>query len=424
MNTIKSLFSFLRNPKDEKDTESLFSTKMKIFALLFGFEVFVMILLAGVINLLDSSGLVDLSEHELGDMMESLPIYVMLLMGVVIIPVLEECIFRFFLRYERNIVLRMIAKITNEEKVLNSWKNNYRFIFYFSAFCFGYAHIFNFGTLSTNVILFSPLLILPQFFMGSVAGYLRVRFGFIWSCALHFCHNLLFIGGAFLAMNTAIEKASISNEKYDMKIEEIALSNIKEKSIDISYQESPDSLELVLIKNYDTEALMKYLLEDKQLNLDIQEKKIRGLKYNIEFTKKEENINPRSEILREFKNLYNIEINTENRMEEAWELIVIDSALLLEHIQIDSSRSFGIEGHPFELKSTFKNFNLKQISFSLNRTYDEYIFTNVDTNKKYNMTLPMKDFQQTKETLKNKYGIELNAEEKNISYTTIRKAGK
>jgi membrane protease YdiL (CAAX protease family) len=419
--TIQSLFSFLRNPKDEKDTDASLLNKLKTFALLFCFEVFVMLLLVGVINLLDSSGLVDLSGHELEGMMEELPIIAMLLMGVVAVPFLEELIFRLALKYERNIPLRLIANAVGEEKIRDFWNKNYRLIFYFSALCFGYAHIFNFGTLSTSVLLFSPILILPQFFMGSVAGFLRVRFGFMWSYALHFCHNLLFLGGVFLAMNTAIEKVNISNDKYDIKIEEIALSNIKENSRTNSFGSTSDSLETEILKNYNMDHLLTYLLDQKPINLEIQTEKIKGLKYNIEFTEKVQGVNKKDIMLEEFKDAYDIEIEMESRIEEIWELVLIDSALLLEHIRLDSSRSHGVEGNPLTLESTFKNYTLKNISTSLNKFYDENIFTNINTGEKFDLTLATNDFQKLKDELKNKYGIEFIASEKGITYTVIKK---
>lgn len=419
---LKSLFSFLRNPKDEKDHNASFSSKVKVFGLLFCFEVLVMILLAGLINFLDSSGLVDLSEHELGNMMEELPIILMLLMGVVCVPFLEELIFRLFLKYERNLPAQLLGKVIGEEKMLGFWHKNYRFIFYFSALAFGYAHIFNFGTLSTTILLFSPILILPQFFMGSVAGYLRVKFGFMWSYALHFFHNLLFIGGAFLAMNVAVEKVDISNEKYDIKIEEIALSNIKEKSITTSFSDTSDSLETEIIENYNTNDLMLYLLDNTASNMDIQHQGIKNFKFNIEFEAKEAGIDKRAAILNEFKEAYDIAIDTENREEKEWEMVLRDSSLLFKYLHDENYESFGIKGNPFKGKNEYSNFSIDKIANSLQRHYKKSIISHIEVDQKFDMTLTINDFSTLKDELKNKYGIEFLTSGKNITYTIIKKA--
>ena len=420
--TIQSLFLFLKNPKDEKDTAASFPSKLKTFSLLFGFEIFVMLLLVGLINLLDSSGLIDLGEHELGDMMENLPIVAMLLMGVVVVPFLEELIFRLALKYERNIPLRLIGKAVGEEKTRNFWDKNYRLIFYFSALCFGYAHIFNFGTLSTSILLFSPILILPQFFMGSVAGYLRVKFGFMWSYALHFCHNLLFIGGAFLAMNTAVEKVNISNAQYDVKIEEIAMSNIKEHSRMSLFSDDSDSLETEVLKNYNAADLFTYLLDND--NIDIQHKGVKNLKYNIEFSEKKADINKKESILNEFKAAYQIKIEEENRLVKQWKMVIADSSALFKYLHNDAYESFGIKGNPFTGETEYSNFNLVQIANFLNKTYDKNIITDIEIDQKFDLTVPINDFKKLKEVLKNKYGIEFTSSGENITYTVIKKAEK
>ena len=53
-------------------------------------------------------------------------------------------------------------------------------------------HISNFE-MTKQVLLFSPLLVAPQISVGFLLGYIRVRFGLIWSMALHACYNMVLI---------------------------------------------------------------------------------------------------------------------------------------------------------------------------------------------------------------------------------------
>jgi len=71
------------------------------------------------------------------------------------------------------------------------------YIFYASAMIFGYVHFSNFsGNMQWYWI---PLLIIPQFMMGLVMGYARLRFGMYSNIALHAVNNLI-PGLAMLAM--------------------------------------------------------------------------------------------------------------------------------------------------------------------------------------------------------------------------------
>jgi len=63
------------------------------------------------------------------------------------------------------------------------------YIFYASAMIFGYVHFSNFtGDMKWFWI---PLLIIPQFMMGLVMGYARLRFGMLSNIMLHAVNNLI-----------------------------------------------------------------------------------------------------------------------------------------------------------------------------------------------------------------------------------------
>ncbi|MEM9535550.1 MAG: CPBP family intramembrane glutamic endopeptidase [Cyanobacteria bacterium P01_E01_bin.45] len=61
-----------------------------------------------------------------------------------------------------------------------------RSIFYISAILFGAIHITNY---SGRVWALMPLLVLPQFILGLFLGFVRVRYGFGWAIFAHGFHN-------------------------------------------------------------------------------------------------------------------------------------------------------------------------------------------------------------------------------------------
>jgi len=64
---------------------------------------------------------------------------------------------------------------------------------------------------------------MPQFIVGLLIGYLRLRYGLKWGIYLHSLHNLIFIGTSLIFLAGPIEKVNTVNEKYSLKIEEVGL---------------------------------------------------------------------------------------------------------------------------------------------------------------------------------------------------------
>ncbi len=68
--------------------------------------------------------------------------------------------------------------------------NHYKQIFYLSAVLFGLIHIFNFTGITGYNLIFTPLLVLPQIFMGFILAYIRVNYGFKYGVLFHATVNI------------------------------------------------------------------------------------------------------------------------------------------------------------------------------------------------------------------------------------------
>lgn len=71
-------------------------------------------------------------------------------------------------------------------------KKYFKLIFYTFAIAFGLVHLSNFE-ITTNVLLLAPILVAPQIILGGYLGFIRVRFGLIWSILLHASYNAFFV---------------------------------------------------------------------------------------------------------------------------------------------------------------------------------------------------------------------------------------
>jgi len=70
------------------------------------------------------------------------------------------------------------------------WENNGKLIFFLLLFSFTLRHLDNY-VLTSTVLLFSPILLLPQFISGVFFSFVRVRFGFVYSIFFHMMINLI-----------------------------------------------------------------------------------------------------------------------------------------------------------------------------------------------------------------------------------------
>ncbi|RUT72821.1 CPBP family glutamic-type intramembrane protease [Ancylomarina longa] len=76
------------------------------------------------------------------------------------------------------------------------------YIFYLFMLSFGLLHILNFTftKISFWIVLISPLLVAPQIVLGSILGFIRMRFGFFYSVLFHTLVNL--IGTLFIILHS------------------------------------------------------------------------------------------------------------------------------------------------------------------------------------------------------------------------------
>lgn len=177
--TFHELISYLKNPVLEKDLNQDNSYRFKKFGHLLVISILTGFLLMPLLILIEHLGLVDMNDHAMEKLMKSMPKYLIFIIGVVMAPLLEELFFR--------------APLT-----LFQGKKVFKIMFYVFAILFGLVHITNF-TLTQNVLLLTPVLVLPQTILGGYLGFIRVRFGLIWSILLHACYNAFFLSFSLLS---------------------------------------------------------------------------------------------------------------------------------------------------------------------------------------------------------------------------------
>ncbi len=181
--TVNELFEFIKSPVLEADENIKFSYRLKKFFSIFIISLITSFFLTMLISILEEAGFISTEAHAVENIFQKEgPVY-FFFFAVIIAPLIEEMIFRAPLTLFKN-------------------KKGFKIAFYTFAIAFGFIHIANYE-ITTNILLFSPLLIAPQIFAGFYFGFIRVKFGLVWSIALHATYNA-FLLSIFLLAKDAI----------------------------------------------------------------------------------------------------------------------------------------------------------------------------------------------------------------------------
>jgi len=217
------LLTFLKQPLYFKKTAIDWSDFFKLYFIL----VIIIIVLSPVITLLKIW--LDIKEENL-----NLSDFIVFIGMVVIAPITEEIIFRLILRptytniilfslfaflgfafsiYKHNVPMMIssffIAGIfalilSGRKKIVKTQFiiiRHYKLFFYFSCILFGLVHVFNNGHVTVGILLAAPILVLPQFICGGFLGFVRIKYGLIYSILFHSLINL--IPAIFMLMSVA-----------------------------------------------------------------------------------------------------------------------------------------------------------------------------------------------------------------------------
>jgi membrane protease YdiL (CAAX protease family) len=75
-----------------------------------------------------------------------------------------------------------------KDKISQFGKDHFQYVFYFFVVGFGFIHIRNYNFTLIN-LLFIWLITMPQIIAGFTMGYIRVKYGILWSIFLHCVNN-------------------------------------------------------------------------------------------------------------------------------------------------------------------------------------------------------------------------------------------
>lgn len=258
---LSAFFNYLKAPVEHFHEQLNFENKQKIFTILFLAELFFTLsIVIPVLYLVDY--ILPLKYTELTD---DYNVYLIIILGVIAAPLIEEFIFRFPLKWKRNYIFQMLNSLSSENSLQKFWNKHYHYFFYFFAIAFGFVHLLNFDNeLTFTFLLLSPFIVLSQLVAGFTFGYIRNRLGFFSAIAYHGLFNFILLIVPYLVYhNTELFKI----EEKDLKIE---ATYLEYKEIGKSYctiDEKNDTIYNLEAKNMEFKHLMEVVFK-KNLKSD------------------------------------------------------------------------------------------------------------------------------------------------------------
>ena len=255
---------FLRRPNDEQINLN-FQNKLKYLFILLLFEIIFLLIIVLPLNLgIDKLTNIKESKFDYSD-----TLFHSVLLMVVIIPLFEELIFRYILRYQGF-----------KTKFLEKTTRNYIFPFlvYGLSISFGLLHISNYLNEDKLFLFLSPLIIISQLFGGFIITFIRVRLNFVWGVFYHWVWNFLFVIFIPIIENQFSKPFAEYTSNHNITISEQVFFN-KEVKQTLKIDTSNTKLHKVKINQYSLQHVLdtiygkdKYYVDDVLINLHYNSK--------------------------------------------------------------------------------------------------------------------------------------------------------
>lgn len=218
-NYLIELYKFYKNPKDEriKDYSLNKNIKYVLYTSLVDFGIF--LLLFPFLHYLLEHNLIP-EDIEKISYKDNTVISSIIIISV-LVPIIEEIIFRLPLRYNRFYALFMSSKI---------WNYIFKVLIYSIPFIFGIVHLNNYGEITLSLLKIAPILVGSQIIGGYLFTFLRVRFNFISAVISHCLWN--FSITIYLLITSSFEKPySQTTENYDVKIKYFEYNDLEKQKL-------------------------------------------------------------------------------------------------------------------------------------------------------------------------------------------------
>lgn len=399
-------------------TEQPFSSKLKQFFTVYLLNLIAVFLVMALMGLAD--GIIPkelIEENKVGEMLDTMPVWLVFLFAAVLAPLWEELVFRFPLKYRAWVIHTLIALLciialgiiiykgtfaakiafgslvvilaalysVFNKKIMNLfqnlWTNKFPIVFYVFTLAFALIHLGNYP-LSWATVLWFPVLVLPQFVIGLFLGYVRVKLGIGWSIAFHAMHNAIFVGVFLLGTSAGFEPVKVDNKEYKLTVEP------SEKTV---FDEMTSILgsDSIVIKNNDFKLCLSLLLDKDLKYVEVDNSVKAEERLNIVYVKKgkaqSDEKAARAAVLSEMKKAYLFTVENSTKEVDSYEFTIVDIKKLDSYKSKTPNSSYSFDRKQISIK----NAEMEWIANYVNSQYSDVEFvTTVKGGEKYTLEYP------------------------------------
>lgn len=215
------LFNFYKNPKDLRIKNYTLIKNIKYILYTFLADLSLTLIFFPFLYLLSKNNLIPEDFERINYTDNTLLKSLMVI--AVFVPLLEEIIFRFPIRYNKLYRYFISAKV---------WDFLFKILVYIIPLLFGFVHLSNFGDLTLPLILMSPVLIGSQIIGGYLYTFLRVKFNFASAVVTHMLWNLVLSLGVIFLLS--VEKPFQQNDQdLSIEIKQFEYNNLESQNLTI-----------------------------------------------------------------------------------------------------------------------------------------------------------------------------------------------
>lgn len=214
-NILLDVYYFIKNPNDQRIENWTLKKNIYYVLAILGFDIIInAFIYLPLIYFLDK---IEPILHQTRIDYDNNTFLQILLITVILVPIIEEFIFRYLLRYET-----IFHKIINRHK----WNLLFKILVYTSIILFGLLHSSNYENSSTFFYCVLPIIVSTQLIGGIFLTFLRVRFNFLTSVISHVLWNglITIVPIILLVFEKPYERIT---EDYTLKIENLYYNTSK-----------------------------------------------------------------------------------------------------------------------------------------------------------------------------------------------------
>jgi len=226
-------------------------------------------------------------------------------------------------------------------------------------------------------------------------------------------HNAIFITVALFSMDeTSNQKLNLETNEYTLKIEEVKrvntsyINNHNQDSISFIGTDFKNIISTLTNKDIDLIESNNESLLSKRITLNFKNNST-------------DSLNKDSLILKHLGETYSFEIETKQRNQKIYNLLVQDKPQLLKHSSENDNKVSNTSTSVSSNSIKFENTTLDQVAKTLSISYKKRFEMKDEFPEKINMNLPNGNFSKLENTLKTDYGIYLKEIEKEVEYIFI-----